>query len=73
MQDYSTTKLHSGENNFTARRLNSVSENTICTESRKTLFLVKSDKTRINPLFGTTYEEVLLSRLMLCYSMEYSI
>ena len=54
MQDYSTTKLHSGENNFTARRLNSVSENTICTESCKTLFLVKSGKTRINPLFGTT-------------------
>jgi len=48
--------------------------NTVCALSCKTSLLwVKSGKRKINPLFGTTYEEVLLSRLRLCYSMEYSI
>jgi hypothetical protein len=73
MQDYCSTKLHSGENDFTTHRMKSVCEHGMCTESRKTLLLVKSGKRIINPLFGTTCEEVLLSRLTLCYSMEYSI
>jgi len=48
--------------------------NTVCALSCKTSLLwVKSGKRKINPLFGTTYEEVLLSRVRLCYSMEYSI
>lgn len=51
-----------------------VHPNTVCALSCKTsLLLVKSGKRKINPLFGTTFEEVLLSRMRLCYSMEYSI
>lgn len=41
--------------------------------AHKTLFLVKSGKRRINPSFGTTSEKVRLSRLMLGYSMEYTM
>jgi len=48
--------------------------NAVCALSCKTSLLwVKSGKRKINPLFGTTCEEVLLSRVRICYSMEYSI
>lgn len=48
-------------NNFNVWRSKTAFEASICTQPYVTIFFVRSGKRRINPLFGTTSERVLLS------------